>query len=99
MNDFLLNMTRRHFFGRSMNVMGAAALASLMAEGSGKAADEPAGGHTVRLHHPAKAKQVIYLHMVGGPPQMDLFDYKPQMQRYYNVDLPASVRGGQRLTT
>jgi hypothetical protein len=98
MNEFALNMTRRHFFGRSMNVMGAAALASLMAEGKGLA-DAPAGTPTVRLHHPAKAKHVIYLHMVGGPPQMDLFDYKPQMQRFYNVDLPASVRGNQRLTT
>lgn len=96
MNDFALNMTRRHFFGRSMNVMGAAALASLLGEKQGNAAE---AGPPVRLHHPAKAKQVIYLHMVGGPPQMDLFDYKPQMKRFYNVDLPPSVRGNQRLTT
>ncbi len=37
--------------------------------------------------------------MVGGPSQMDLFDYKPQMQEYYDKDLPDSVRMGQRLTT
>jgi len=42
---------------------------------------------------------VIYLHMVGGPPQMDLFDYKPKMQEFYDKDLPESVRMGQRLTT
>src|SRR5437764_1889667 len=35
-----------------------------------------------------KAKQVIYLHMVGGPPQMDLFDYKPVMGEWYDKDLP-----------
>ena len=47
----------------------------------------------------AKAKHVIYLHMVGGPPQMDLYDYKPVMQEWYDKDLPDSVRMGQRLTT
>jgi len=51
------------------------------------------------LDFPAKAKHVIYLHMVGGPPQMDLFDYKPKMQEFYDKDLPESVRNGQRLTT
>jgi hypothetical protein len=42
---------------------------------------------------------VIYLHMVGGPPQMDLYDYKPKMQEFYDKDLPESIRKGQRLTT
>jgi hypothetical protein len=37
--------------------------------------------------------------MVGGPPQMDLYDYKPVMQSYYDKDLPETVRMGQRLTT
>ena len=37
--------------------------------------------------------------MVGGPSQMDLFDYKPVMNEWYDKDLPESVRMGQRLTT
>ena len=37
--------------------------------------------------------------MVGGPPQMDLYDYKPEMKEWYDKDLPESVRMGQRLTT
>ena len=37
--------------------------------------------------------------MVGGPPQMDLYDYKPKMSECYDKDLPDSVRMGQRLTT
>ena len=37
--------------------------------------------------------------MVGGPAQMDLFDYKPKMADFYDKDLPDSVRKGQRLTT
>jgi hypothetical protein len=42
---------------------------------------------------------VIYLHMVGGPSQMDLYDYKPVMREWFDKDLPESVRMGQRLTT
>jgi hypothetical protein len=37
--------------------------------------------------------------MVGGPPQMDLYDYKPKMEEWYDKDLPESIRNGQRLTT
>jgi len=37
--------------------------------------------------------------MVGGPAQMDLFDYKPVMNAWYDKDLPDSIRMGQRLTT
>ena len=50
-------------------------------------------------HFTPKAKRVIYLHMVGGPSQMDLFDYKPEMLKWYDKDLPDSIRQGQRLTT
>jgi uncharacterized protein DUF1501 len=50
-------------------------------------------------HFAGHAKHVIYLHMVGGPPQMDLWDYKPVMQEWYDKDLPDSIRRGQRLTT
>jgi hypothetical protein len=88
--------SRRHFFTRGRNVLGTAALASLL--GRAARAEEEAG-HTLQPHFPAKAKRVIYLHMVGGPAQMDLFDYKPQMQDWYDKDLPDSIRNGQRLTT
>lgn len=50
-------------------------------------------------HFPGKARQVIYLHMVGGPSQIDLFDYKPKMAEWFDKDLPDSIRRGQRLTT
>ena len=59
----------------------------------------PAGPHVPGPHFPGKAKHVIYLHMVGGPSQMDLYDYKPKMDDWYDKDLPDSVRKGQRLTT
>ena len=50
-------------------------------------------------HFAPKAKRVIYLHMVGGPSQLDLYDYKPKMIEMYDKDLPDSIRNGQRLTT
>ena len=55
--------------------------------------------HARPTHFAPKAKRVIYLHMVGGPSQMDLYDYKPVMDEWYDKDLPDSVRMGQRLTT
>ena len=95
--------TRRRFFSRGKNVLGFSALASLLGEsfaGSLTAADAGAADHSAALpHFPAKAKQVIYLHMVGGPSQMDLWDHKPTMKDWYDKDLPESVRNGQRLTT
>jgi hypothetical protein len=86
--------TRRRFFGTGANALGAAALASLI----GKSTAEAAHG-AVPTHFKPKAKRVIYLHMVGGPSQMDLFDYKPKMKDMYDKDLPPSIRNGQRLTT
>ena len=86
--------TRRRFFGQGANALGAAALASLI----GKSTVDAAPG-AVPTHFKPKAKRVIYLHMVGGPSQLDLFDYKPKMKEMYDKDLPPSIRNGQRLTT
>ena len=87
--------TRRHFFAGGGNLLGGAAVASLLGSGGAQASTTQALGP----HFAPKAKRVIYLHMVGGPGQMDLFDYKPKMQAWYDKDLPDSVRKGQRLTT
>lgn len=92
-DDFRLNVTRRHFLATGSHLLGTAALASLTGEAIGNAF--PRG----LTHFAPKAKQVIYLHMVGGPSQMDLFDYKPVMRDWFDKDLPESVRMGQRLTT
>ena len=87
--------SRRQFFTSGGSLLGTAAVASLLGEPAAGAS----GSRPVGPHFPPKAKRVIYLHMVGGPSQMDLFDYKPEMQRWYNKDLPDSIRRGQRLTT
>jgi hypothetical protein len=101
--EFKTNITRRHFFSQGANLLGTASLATLMADQlfAGGAASGSVAGYpgAVPIHFPAKAKQVIYLHMVGGPSQIDLYDYKPVMNEWFDKDLPDSVRMGQRLTT
>ncbi len=49
-------------------------------------------------HHAPKAKRVIYLFQSGAPSQIDLFDYKPQLEKHRGTELPDSIRQGQRLT-
>ena len=90
-----LFQSRRQFFANGGHLLGGAALTSLLGGSLAGAAEQKAVGP----HFAPKAKRVIYLHMVGGPSQMDLFDYKPEMQKWYDKDLPDSVRKGQRLTT
>jgi hypothetical protein len=92
--------TRRRFFARGKNALGYAALASLLGPAHRLGASEaPASERALLPHFPAKVKNIIYLHMVGGPSQMDLYDYKPVLRDWYDKDLPESIRMGQRLTT
>ena len=108
--DFRSNLTRRHFLARGSHLLGTAALASLaggslmgdpLALGGQPDATAHGGAHggAVPRQFPPQVEHIIYLHMVGGPPQMDLFDYKPVMGDWYDKDLPDEIRMGQRLTT
>lgn len=56
------------------------------------------GGLNDLPHFAPKAKRVIYLFQSGAPSQMDLFDPKPQLDKFRGEDLPESIRNGQRLT-
>src|SRR5258708_13089284 len=85
--------TRRQFFGRGARGLGVAALASLFGEGA--SAKEGLPGLP---HFAPKAKRAIYLHMVGGPSQLDLYDYKPVMKDWFDKALPEPIRTGLRLT-
>jgi hypothetical protein len=98
--DYARYETRRQFLASGLSVAGACALSTLM-EGAVRGAPgaDPTKLDAPKTHHAPKAKSVIYLHMVGGPPQMDLYDYKPKMNDWYDKDLPDSIRQGQRLTT
>ncbi|MFP6673669.1 MAG: DUF1501 domain-containing protein [Pirellulaceae bacterium] len=82
---------RRQFIGNACMGLGAAALSSL----PGSISAAPPSG----LHHPAKAKRVIFLFMAGGPSQLDLFDHKPDLEKLHGQPLPKEISGGQRVTT
>ena len=69
-----LMMTRRQLFGKAALGLGTAAMANLL-DSDLLAASGNQGG----MHHPAKAKRVIYLFMSGGPSHHDLWDYKPKL--------------------
>ena len=71
--------------------LGAAALGSLLSEST------PAGEFG-KTHFPPKVRRVIFLFMAGAPSQLDLFDYKPQLQKQFNEPLPKSISNGQRVT-
>ena len=88
--------SRRQFLGRSGKVLGWAGLAKLMA---GQSALASGGDPGVMLPHFApKAKRAIYLFMAGAPSQFETWDYKPELVKRFDQDLPESVRGGQVLT-
>ena len=99
-DDYIRNETRRQFFAGGERRSAPLRWLSLLGHANGRALGRRPDrrGHA-GPHFARKAKHVIYLHMVGGPSQMDLFDYKPVMREWYDKDLPESIRMGQRLTT
>ncbi|MDA0659337.1 MAG: DUF1501 domain-containing protein [Planctomycetota bacterium] len=107
LREYLLNQSRRNFFGDVGLRLGGLAMATLA--GQGVAAPRAmASSETAAKVHPAlpgfphatpKATALIYLHMNGGPSQIDTWDYKPGLTEFFDKDLPESVRGGQRLST
>ena len=97
--EYQLHLTRRQLFGRTATGIGVAALSTLL-QGDASARPTNAGpvAGAMGVNFPAKAKRVIYLHQGGAPSHLDLFDWKPKLQEQFGVDLPASVRMGQRIT-
>ncbi len=81
-------VTRRHFFGSAGLGFGSIALQSLLAE----------DGHAEESEYriPAKAKSIIYLHMAGSPSQLDLFEHKPELQKFHNTECPKEYLEGKR---
>ncbi len=90
MND-LLHQTRRHFFSRCSVGVGSIALNSLMAAPSTRNPLQPK-----KTHFPAKAKNVIYLFMAGGPSQLELFEHKPMLNKLNGQPIPESYTKGKR---
>ena len=87
MND-PLHPTRRHFLSRCGLGVGSMALGSLMAREDALVPKQ--------THFPAKAKNVIFLFMAGGPSQLDMFAHKPELQKRNGQPIPESFTKGKR---
>ena len=100
--------TRRRFLGRSGKVLGLGSAgqpvrrmrpcAAGLRDASYASSAAEARNNLGLPHFAPKAKRAIYLFMSGGPPQIDLLDYKPNLASQFNKDMPDSVRGNQQLT-
>jgi len=99
-NSDLKNISRRHFLLESAGGLGAAALGTFMFACNSK----PTSPLSTVLdpmapkvpHFTGNAKRVIYLHMAGAPSQLELFDYKPELQKLNNQPCPPSLLEGKR---
>ena len=99
--DELKQLSRRHFLRESAAGLGAVAFGLLTG------CQEPARKPPVVTaavdpmlprspHFPGRAKRVIYLHMAGAPSQLEMFDYKPELQKLHNQLCPPSLLEGKR---
>jgi len=99
--QFLTECTRRELLKRGGLGLGSVALASLLAEDHGLADESPTLEPNSSLapratHFPARAKNVIFLHMIGAPSQLDLFDDKPVLRENDGKPCPDHLLEGQR---
>ncbi|MGC6422754.1 MAG: DUF1501 domain-containing protein, partial [Flavobacteriaceae bacterium] len=101
LHEHMMNINRRHFFKKMGLGVGGLALGSMLDPFGlgGSNTDDILNASPISLPHFApKAKRIIYLFQSGGPSQLDLFDYKPKLNELRGMDLPESIRNGQRLT-
>jgi hypothetical protein len=99
MHEYATYVTRRAFLSRTATGLGAVALGSLL-NADGAAAENDAQkwrGAVNPLHHPAKARRVIWLTMAGGPSHLETFDYKPKLAQMHGQPMPESLTKGQQL--
>jgi hypothetical protein len=99
MNDFT-SLHRRTFLARSGLSLGGAALTGLLARDglAATAAAATAGrypGAVHPLHHPPRAKSVIFLCLAGGPSHLETFDPKPKLAALDGTEMPPSIMAGQ----
>lgn len=85
--------TRRYFLSQASTGLGALALGQLLGNGQCMAGTDPMAVRAPQFA--PKAKRVIYLHMTGSPPNLDLFDYKPKLIEMDGQDAPDSVLKGK----
>src|SRR5437867_7642887 len=101
-DSFVRDIQRRTFLGRGIAGVGVMALNSLLnpklfATDAAPGTDGRWRGAVNPLHHPAKAKRVIFLYQAGGPSHLETFDYKPKLAEMHGKPMPESVTKGQQI--
>ncbi len=98
LDEQLLRQTRRHFFAQCGVGLGSMALATLLNQShAGEIPPQLANPLSPKAgHFPARAKNVIFLFMAGGPSQFELLDYKPELQKRHDQPIPDSFIKGKR---
>lgn len=96
--DRFQHQTRRQFLRRAGQFsLGAVALGELLGHDTGATPAPPPDPLALRPpQFRPRAKRVIYLHMSGGPPHLDLFDYKPELVKRDGQPCPESLMEGRR---
>ncbi len=97
---FTKGITRRTFFAHAGFGIGGVALHALLNQGRGALATTAASaGNPLAPKSPplpAKAKSIIYLHMSGAPPSLDMFDWKPKLAELNLQPCPDELLKGKR---
>lgn len=88
------NATRRHFLKQTFAGLGGIALGALVNPSLASSISDPLAPK--KPHFPAKAKNVIYLHLTGSPPNLDMYDYKPELIKRDGQNCPAEFIEGKR---
>src|SRR5918998_4606472 len=89
------NALRRTFLRQGLASLGLVSLNTLIQPQLLKAAGTT--GVVNPLHHPAKAKRVIFLYQAGGPSHLETFDYKPKLRAMHGKPMPESLTKGQQI--
>ena len=89
--DIRSQLTRRWFFEQCGVGLGAIALSDLLGAAAPVDALAPK-----KPHFAPKAKRVVFLFMAGAPSHLELFDYKPQLQKFDGTLPPADLLKGYR---
>ena len=94
-DKIVADMNRRVFMKNSLYSLGSAALTSLL---GGNSIESLMNNDKGLPHFSPKVKRVIYLFQSGAPSQLELFENKPKLKEMFGQELPASIRGNQRVT-
>lgn len=89
-------ISRRTFFGTAGLGLGALALQAMHSEAQGRGFQKQGPLSPKKPHHTPKARRVIYLHLSGAPPTLDMFDYKPKLNELHMQPCPDSLLKGER---